>query len=60
VNGLKFSADGSFLAAAIGQEHRLGRWWRMKEVKNGLCVIDLHQKEDAEIKKVMPSKKRPK
>ena len=29
------------LAVALGQEHRLGRWWRMKGVKNQLKVISL-------------------
>lgn len=41
VNALKFSSDGSFLAAGVGQEHRLGRWWRLKEAKNTVCIIPL-------------------
>ena len=41
VNALKFSNDGNTLIAGIGQEHRLGRWWRLKSAKNCLCVIPL-------------------
>lgn len=45
VNSLQFSHDGSFLIAAIGQEHRLGRWWRNKDAKNVILVIPLIKKE---------------
>ncbi|XP_078270485.1 U3 small nucleolar RNA-interacting protein 2 isoform X1 [Rhinoraja longicauda] len=41
VNCLKFSNSGDFLVAGVGQEHRLGRWWRLKEAKNGICIIPL-------------------
>ncbi|XP_043564409.1 U3 small nucleolar RNA-interacting protein 2 isoform X1 [Chiloscyllium plagiosum] len=41
VNCLKFSSSGEFLVAGMGQEHRLGRWWRLKEAKNGICIIPL-------------------
>ncbi|XP_052535294.1 U3 small nucleolar RNA-interacting protein 2 [Tympanuchus pallidicinctus] len=41
VNSLKFSSTGDFLVAGIGQEHRLGRWWRVKEAKNSICIIPL-------------------
>jgi ribosomal RNA-processing protein 9 len=37
VNGITFSKDGKFIVAAIGQEHRLGRWNPLK-VKNGIAV----------------------
>ncbi|NXX99954.1 U3IP2 protein, partial [Centropus bengalensis] len=43
VNSLKFSATGDFLVAGVGQEHRLGRWWRLKEAKNSICIIPLKQ-----------------
>ena len=46
VNALKFSQDGRYLIAGIGQEHRLGRWWRLKEAKNSICVIPLNLKTD--------------
>merc|ERR1712142_1011158 len=41
VNSLKFSEDGSILVAGVGQEHRLGRWWRIAEAKNSICVVRL-------------------
>jgi ribosomal RNA-processing protein 9 len=41
VNGLAFAQSGRFLAAAVGQEHRLGRWWSHKAVKNGLALVKL-------------------
>lgn len=45
VNTLKFSSSGQFLVAGVGQEHRLGRWWRLKEAKNGIYIIPLKRKE---------------
>uniref|UniRef100_A0A8D0BQG1 U3 small nucleolar RNA-interacting protein 2 n=1 Tax=Salvator merianae TaxID=96440 RepID=A0A8D0BQG1_SALMN len=39
VNSLHFSSSGNFLVAGIGQEHRLGRWWKIKEAKNSICII---------------------
>ncbi|KAM9226983.1 U3 small nucleolar RNA-interacting protein 2-like [Leptosomus discolor] len=47
VNSLKFSAAGDFLVAGLGQEHRLGRWWRVKEAKNSICIIPLKRKAAA-------------
>ncbi|XP_067159787.1 U3 small nucleolar RNA-interacting protein 2 isoform X1 [Apteryx mantelli] len=44
VNSLKFSVAGDFLVAGLGQEHRLGRWWRIKEAKNSICIISLKQR----------------
>ncbi|EDW09590.1 U3 small nucleolar RNA-interacting protein 2 [Drosophila mojavensis] len=41
INALTFNADGSKLYVAVGQEHRLGRWWRLKAAKNNVVVIDL-------------------
>ena len=43
MNALSFSNDGNALIAAIGQEHRLGRWWRLKNAKNSDCVIPLQR-----------------
>ena len=45
VNALAFSNDGNNLIAGIGQEHRLGRWWRLKKAKNCVCVIPLQRTE---------------
>ncbi|NXL64366.1 U3IP2 protein, partial [Chordeiles acutipennis] len=47
VNSLKFSATGDFLVAGLGQEHRLGRWWRLKEAKNSICIIPLKRRAAA-------------
>jgi ribosomal RNA-processing protein 9 len=30
-----------YMAAAIGQEYRLGRWWRRKDVKNRIMILPL-------------------
>jgi len=48
VNSLQFSSNGEFLVAGIGQEHRLGRWWRLKEAKNSICIIPLIKKDTEE------------
>ena len=47
VNSIAFSADGARLAAAVGQEHRLGRWWTHKEAKNSVVVVSLKLDLDA-------------
>ncbi|KAM6300767.1 U3 small nucleolar RNA-interacting protein 2 [Aegotheles albertisi] len=47
VNCLKFSTAGDFLVAGLGQEHRLGRWWRVKEAKNSICIIPLKRRAAA-------------
>lgn len=39
VNGLTFTSNGESLVASIGQEHRLGRWWRLKDSRNVTLVI---------------------
>ena len=41
VNGMTFSNSGRFVAAAVGQEHRLGRWFRHKGVRSGLAIVEL-------------------
>ena len=40
MNGLAFSKNGLRLVAGVGQEHRLGRWWRDAEARNSLWIID--------------------
>uniref|UniRef100_A0A8C2GWV4 U3 small nucleolar RNA-interacting protein 2 n=1 Tax=Cyprinus carpio TaxID=7962 RepID=A0A8C2GWV4_CYPCA len=47
VNSLKFSNSGKFLVAGVGQEHRLGRWWRIKEARNGIYIIPLKRQVTA-------------
>ena len=39
VNSLSISGCGGWIVAGVGQEHRLGRWWRDKEAKNKLVII---------------------
>eukprot|EP00088_Acartia_fossae_P015278 TRINITY_DN18347_c0_g1_i1.p1 TRINITY_DN18347_c0_g1~~TRINITY_DN18347_c0_g1_i1.p1 ORF type:complete len:458 (-),score=116.51 TRINITY_DN18347_c0_g1_i1:400-1773(-) len=34
VNSLSINLTGSLVVAGVGQEHRLGRWWTIKTVKN--------------------------
>lgn len=41
VNGLAVSSTGKFFVAAVGQEHRLGRWEHEKKAKNEVCVVPL-------------------
>jgi len=41
VNDTKFSGSGRFVACAVGQEHRLGRWYRHKGVRSGLAIVEL-------------------
>jgi len=43
VNCLGFANTGQFLVAAIGQEHKFGRWTRIKEAKNGIRIIPLQK-----------------
>lgn len=43
VNSLAFTSNGSHLIAAVSQEHRLGRWWRMKDAKNNIIVIEFEK-----------------
>merc|ERR1712223_1006473 len=45
INDLTFTSDGKYLLAAIGQEHRLGRWSRIPEAKNQLVCIPLTYEE---------------
>ena len=41
INGLAFSKTGRFLACAVGQEPRLGRWSVIKPARNGIHLIPL-------------------
>lgn len=47
VNALTFAPSGKFLVAAIGQEHRLGRWERIKAARNGVRIIPLVSADEA-------------
>ncbi|XP_052862222.1 U3 small nucleolar RNA-interacting protein 2 [Anopheles cruzii] len=41
VNAIEFTCDGRFLIVAVGQEHRLGRWWTLREARNRVLLIPL-------------------
>ena len=45
VNGMSFSPDGAHLALALGQEPRLGRWYKYANGKNALILIELQKKQ---------------
>lgn len=51
VNDLKFSEDGTYLFAAIGQEHKLGRWTSNKKAKNSIISIKLDIINELKLKK---------
>ncbi|KER32559.1 hypothetical protein T265_01432 [Opisthorchis viverrini] len=42
VNSLAFSADRRFLAVALGQEHRLGKWEPRRPVEAAVCLVPLN------------------
>ncbi|XP_033105638.1 U3 small nucleolar RNA-interacting protein 2-like isoform X2 [Anneissia japonica] len=46
VNDLQFTSDGRHLVAAVGQEHKWGRWWRLKNAKNCIVIIKLKKDKD--------------
>ena len=46
VNCLAISGCGGWLVAGVGQEHRLGRWWRDATVKNRLHTLAIPQEEN--------------
>ncbi|XP_047126255.1 U3 small nucleolar RNA-interacting protein 2 isoform X1 [Hydra vulgaris] len=48
INSLKFSSDFKYLIAGVGQEHRLGRWRKINEAKNLVCVIPLIMHNESE------------
>lgn len=41
INDIAIGADGRFCIAAVGQEHRLGRWDRVAKAKNRFTIIKL-------------------
>ncbi|GLV43259.1 U3 small nuclear riboprotein factor 55K [Carabus blaptoides fortunei] len=41
VNTMSFTSDGKYLIAGVGQEHRCGRWFTIKEARNGIVIIPL-------------------
>jgi ribosomal RNA-processing protein 9 len=45
INDLKFSADGKYIVAAIGQEHKYGRWSTVKDCRNSVVIVKLNKTE---------------
>lgn len=41
INGVEISSSGKYIVAAIGREHRLGRWETIKSAKNGIFIYKL-------------------
>lgn len=41
INDLCFSSDCSKVICAVGQEHKMGRWWRQKDAKNAIFIVPL-------------------
>ena len=41
MNSISFANSGRFMVMGVGQEHRMGRWWRLKGVKNGIYIQKL-------------------
>lgn len=41
INSLAFTVSGNYLIVGVGQEHKLGRWFREKTAKNSVVVIPL-------------------
>ncbi|XP_063618312.1 U3 small nucleolar RNA-interacting protein 2 [Cydia splendana] len=44
VNSMHFTSDGTQLYAAIGQEHKSGRWFKVGSAKNGVLVVNFNIK----------------
>lgn len=44
VNSMQFTSNGSMLYAAVGQEHKTGRWFKFGSAKNGLLVVNFNFK----------------
>ena len=42
INDLRFSSQGNRLVVGVGQEHKLGRWWCQKNVKNAVWIVSLN------------------
>lgn len=41
INSLTFTHDGKYLIAAVGKEHKLGRWYKVSAAKNSIAIIPL-------------------
>jgi ribosomal RNA-processing protein 9 len=46
INGIAISSKAKFCVAAVGQEHRCGRWERVSRAKNRLAIVQLQTSSD--------------
>lgn len=46
INGIAIGPKARFCVAAIGQEHRLGRWHKVARGRNRVAIIRLKDRED--------------
>lgn len=46
VNSMQFTTDGKQLYAAVGQEHKSGRWFKLGSAKNGLLIVNFKIKSE--------------
>lgn len=46
INDIAIGPKGRFCVAAVGQEHRLGRWDRVPKAKNRFTIIELRDTDD--------------
>lgn len=51
VNGVEIGPDARFCVAAVGQEHRLGRWERVSRARNRFAIVRLSSDDDAVAKR---------
>ena len=42
INSIGFGPKAKFCVVAVGQEHRCGRWDRVKGAKNRIAIVNLH------------------
>ena len=41
INAIAAPKAGNFIVTAVGQEHRLGRWWRETDAKNSIQIVSM-------------------
>mmetsp|Transcript_45337 Transcript_45337/g.75606 ORF Transcript_45337/g.75606 Transcript_45337/m.75606 type:complete len:268 (-) Transcript_45337:8-811(-) len=46
INGICFSRNGRFLVLGVAQEHRMGRWERIREARNGIHIVYLDRQSE--------------
>ncbi|MFH4976204.1 hypothetical protein AB6A40_002913 [Gnathostoma spinigerum] len=49
INCMRFSDNGEELVCAVGQEHKFGRWWQLREAKNRVIILALEYKQQCKL-----------